>query len=138
MDSRFRDEIMDLWFTLRKALQDTANRPNGMLGDERLEIRGRPLERWQIRAVPHVAQRDTNVPKKTTALDAFNRRTAEKRTELLIIEREIVPQGPLGSWFRFKGGFSRNRGEPIPRARLETIVAAINPVTNKASQFRRD
>lgn len=53
------------------------------------------MERRQIGAIPHVAQGDTNISKKAPALDAFDRRAAEKRAKLLVVEGEILPEGHL-------------------------------------------
>ena len=93
MDSRFRSEIMRLRGAVGKTLQNTVDRPSRMLGNKRLEVRGCSLECWQIGAISHVAQGDTNIPEEAPALDAFDRRTAEKRAELLVVEREIIPEG---------------------------------------------
>ena len=78
-----------------KTLQNTVDRPSRMLDDEGLEVGGCSLEGWQVGAVPHVAEGDTDVPEKAPALDAFDRRTAEKRAKLLVVEREIIPEGHL-------------------------------------------
>src|SRR5207248_11403852 len=109
-----------------------------MLGNQRFRVAGSSLERGQVTAVPDISERDTNIAQESAALDSFDGRPAKESAELHIVERKIIAQ-----WHPRRGcggetGFTRNGSETIPRTRIETIVACINPIANERSQLERD
>jgi hypothetical protein len=79
-----------------------------MLGDERFGVKGRSAKRRQVGMGPHIPESDADISQKSPALDAFDRRAAEKSAELDIVEGEVVTQWHLRGWPGREGRLARD------------------------------
>lgn len=109
-----------------------------MLGDEQFGVKGGSAKSWQVGTGPHIPESDADISQKPTALDALDRRATEKIAELSIVERQIVTQGHLGAWSSRKRSLARNRGETVPGARIEAVIATVDAIANERPQLKRD
>ena len=112
-------------------LSDPIDRPKGMLRDERFGITGRPLQRGQVGSVTRVSERDADISQESPALDSLDGRAAEKRAELRVVERQVIAQRHADGRSRREGRFARDLGEAVPGARIQTIVATVNPIADQ-------
>jgi hypothetical protein len=86
-----------------------------------------------------IPQRDADIPQQTAPLNALDRRPAKQGAELLVVEREIIAQlQRSGGWSGGERSLAGRRGEAVPRADVETRVAAVDAVTDQRPELERD
>jgi hypothetical protein len=143
IDNEMRGTLgLDSTNFLRRLLTTFSNaldRPRRVFCDQWLWIGHGAFERWKIRQVADVTQRDTHVAEKSATLDSPDRRIFEKHAELSVIQLQVFPQRHSG---RYSTGrerrFMRNLSEPVPRTGIQTIVTTEDPIADKRTEFQRD
>jgi hypothetical protein len=128
-----------------RTFQNTIDRPRRMLGDKRLGVKGRPAKGREVGMAPHIPESDADISQKSPALDAFDRRAAEKGAELDIVEGQVVTQWHLRRWPGRESRLPGGGGEAVPGAGIQTVIATIDAIAderpelgwNRAFQFDR-
>src|SRR5205814_1108949 len=122
-----------------KAATDPFDRPFRMLGNQWLGIARGLFQRRQIFAAADVSKGDADVPQKTAALDALDRRVAKQIAKLGFAQLQIIAQRKICCRpMRRECAFTRHLGETIPRTCVQTIVAAENPIADEWAQRGRN
>ncbi len=89
--------------------------------------------------VADIAQRHADIAEEAAALDPLDRRPAKKRPKL---RRRRAPGNPAtasdAAGRAAKAALAGDRGEAIPRAGVEAIVAAIDAVADERTELERD
>ena len=110
-----------------------------MLGDQRVLILRRQLQRGQVLRPASVAEGDADVAEEGGAFDALDGGFGEEGAEGVVGEREEVAEGVLeDGGAGLEGGLMGGLGVAVPGAGVEAGIAAVNAIADGVAEFEGD
>src|ERR1700722_8746437 len=110
-----------------------------MFSNERVRIMGELIQDRQVFSRSYVSQGDTDVPDESRSFNAFNWGVPKQSTKLVISERCEFSQTQCHELlWKMELSFTGLFGKAIPRTDFQAIVTAINSISYRSSEFKRD